>query len=346
MRRLIPALGLLALVLAAPLSAGPATKPRLLTRPPAQVGAQWSAVVAATRRPTVGARLGRRVLRVTVRRLRPARYRLRVVFPAPGRWTLFAGRNVLGTVVVRAAPARLTNALDVVVDADGSLLVADFSNRVFRIAGRRTMVVAGNGRGGRSGDGGPATRAAIGFPVEVAVDPRGGFGLVHDERWIRHVDRSGTIRTVAEFRQPTALAYDASGNLYVSELLGGVLRRDATTGSTTAYAGFQQPHGLAVAPDGSVYVADTFNNRVRKIAPDGAITTLADGLGQPNDVAVGPDGHIYAAVYTDNAVVRITPTGSVTTVARSVGPSSVAVAPDGTVYVTERDSAIVRQIRP
>jgi streptogramin lyase len=51
-------------------------------------------------------------------------------------------------------------------------------------------------------------------------------------------------------------------------------------------------------------------------------------------------------VYTDKAVVRITPAGSVTTVARAEGPSSVAVAPDGNVFFTERGRAAVRQIRP
>jgi DNA-binding beta-propeller fold protein YncE len=98
----------------------------------------------------------------------------------------------------------------------------------------------------------PAVRAAIGFPVEIAVAPRGGFGIVHGERWIRHVDPAGTITTVAQFQQPRALAYDSAGNLWVSELLGGVKRRDAATGAVTTYPGFNRPHGLAVAADGTV----------------------------------------------------------------------------------------------
>jgi sugar lactone lactonase YvrE len=135
----------------------------------------------------------------------------------------------------------------VVVETSGSLLVVDLSNRVFRLSRDRLSLVAGSGAAGPSGDGGPAVRAAIGFPVEAAIDPRGGFGIVHDERRIHHVDEAGTIRTVAEFQQPTALAYDAAGNLFVSELLGCVKRRDATTGAITEYAGFNRPHGLAVA---------------------------------------------------------------------------------------------------
>jgi DNA-binding beta-propeller fold protein YncE len=333
-----------AAVLSAPLAGAPAAKPRLVSNPSVQVGARWVGVATSSRRPVVTARLGRTSQRVAVRRLRPRRYQLRAVFRTAGRWALWAGRQRFGTVLVRPAPLRLTNPLDVVVEPRGSLIVADFSNRVFRLSGARVTLAAGTGRPGRSGDGGPATRAAIGFPVEVALDPRGGFGIVHDERWIRHVDPGGTIRTVAEFRQPTALAYDAAGNLWVSELLGGVVRRDAATGALTSYGGFNRPHGLAVAADGTVYVADTFNNRVQRISPGGTITTLAAGLNQPNDVALGPDGNIYAADFGTNSILRITPGGAVARIAGATAPSSVAVGADGTVYFTERGRAAIGRV--
>jgi NHL repeat len=334
---------------AAVLSASPngaaVAKPRLVANPAAQVGARWIGVVASPRPFAVTARLGRRVQPVSTRRLRPGRYQLRTVFAAPGRWSLSAGRHRLGTVLVRPAPLRLTNAADVVVEPGGTLLVADLSNRIFRQAGSRLSVVAGTGRAGRSGDGGPATRAAVGFPVEVAVDPRGGFGIVHDERWIRHVDARGTIRTVAEFVQPTALAYDAAGNLFVSELPGRVQRVDAVTGVRTAYTGFNQPHGLDVAADGAFYVCDTFNNRIQRIAADGTVTTLTVGLNVPVDLDVAPDGQIYVADFGGNRVLRITPAGAATAIPGDFrGTNSVAVGSDGAIYVTERGRATVRRI--
>ena len=296
-----------AAVLSGVVAASPAAKPRLVSNRPVETGARWIGVVSSTRRPVVTARLGRRTQAVTVRRLRPGRYQLRAVFRQAGRWALWAGKQRFGTVLVRQAPLRLTNAMDVVVEPSGSLLVSDFSDRVFRLDGARLALVAGNGRPGYAGDGGPAVRAAIGFPVEIAVDPRGGFAIVHGERWVRHVDPAGDISTVAEFQQPTALAYDSTGNLFVSELLGGVKRRDAATGAITTYTGFNQPHGLAVAPDGTVYVADTFNNRVQRISPSGGVTTLADGISQPNDVALGPDGNIYSTEWGNSRILRITP---------------------------------------
>ena len=333
-----------AAVLSGVVAGAPSAKPRLVANRPVETGARWIGVVAASRRPAVTARLGRRTQAVTVRRLRPGRFQLRAIFRQAGRWTLWDGRQQLGTVLVRQAPLRLTNAMDVVVEPSGSLLVADFSNRVFRLSGDRLTLVAGNGRPGRSGDNGPATQAAIGFPVEVAVDPRGGFGIVHDERWVRHVAPGGTIGTVAVFQQPTALAYDTAGNLWVSELLGGVVRRDAATGARTNYGGFNRPHGLAVAPDGTVYVADTFNNRVQRISPSGAVSTLADGISQPNDVALGPDGNVYSTEWGNSRIVRITPAGVVTRIADSPRPNSVAVGADGTVYVTEERRGAVRRI--
>lgn len=326
-------------------STGAPPKSRLLSSPPAQVGARWIGIVSSPRAPAVTARLGRRARQVTVRRLRPGRYTLRAVFPTAGRWTLWSGRERLGIVLVRPAPLRLTDAADVVVEPSGTLLVADLSNRIFRQDRGRLAVVAGNGRGGRSGDGGPALRAAVGFPVEVAVDPRGGFAIVHDERWIRRVDPRGTIRTVAEFVQPTALAYDTDGNLWVSELGGRVQRRDAATGRPTTYTGFDQPHGLDVGADGTVYVCDTFNDRVQRISPDGTVTTLASGLDAPVDLDVGPDGDVYVADSRGSRVLRVTPAGAVGQVAVGIaGTNSVAVAADGGVYVTERGRATVRRV--
>lgn len=135
-----------AAVLSAPLAGAPAAKPRLISSPAAQVGTRWTGMVAAANRPVVVARLRGSRQPVAVRRIRSGRYRLQAVFRAPGRWALTAGRQRLGSVLVRAAPLRLTNALDVVVEPTGSLLVADFSNRVFRLSDTRLTLVAGNGR--------------------------------------------------------------------------------------------------------------------------------------------------------------------------------------------------------
>jgi sugar lactone lactonase YvrE len=183
--------------------------------------------------------------------------------------------------------------------------------------------------------------------VEVALDAGGALGIVHGERWVRHVDRRGTIRTVGEFDQPTALAYDGAGDLWVSELGGRVVRRNRVTGARTAFEGFDQPHGLDVAADGTVYVCDTLNNRVRRISPTEEVSTLAAGLALPVDLDVGPDGNVYVADSNGARVIRITPQGSVSSVRNGlVGTQTVAVGADLSIYVAERGRPAITRIRP
>ena len=293
-------------------------------------------------------------------------FRGSVMVAKPGRWQVSVrvgrARFPAGAVTVRPA---LTNAMDVAVQPDGQLLVGDFDNYVFRGApGGRVTVVAGNGGQGASGDGGPATAAAVGFPVEVAVDPRGGFAIVSVERDIRHVAPDGTISTVASLEQPTAHAYDAAGNLFVSELGGRVRRIDAATGAVTTYAGvggegfggdggtataaqLNRPHGLVVDASGVLYFCDTFNNRIRRVEPaTQVITTVAAELGSPNDLALGPDGALYVSEFSNNRISRVTTAGAVSKVVDAPGTNSVAVDAQGRIYFTERTAPRVRRFDP
>jgi hypothetical protein len=117
-----------AAVLSGAVAGAPAAKPRLVSNRPVETGARWIGVVSASRRPVVTARFGRRSQTVTLRRFRSGRYQLRAIFRQAGRWALWAARQRFGSVLVRQASLRLTNAMDVVVEPSGSLLVSDFSD--------------------------------------------------------------------------------------------------------------------------------------------------------------------------------------------------------------------------
>jgi streptogramin lyase len=251
-----------------------------------------------------------------------------------------------GTAAGVARP-RLLGAFDVVVEPSGALLISDASNRVYRARGRTLTVVAGTGRFGRSGDGRPAVRANLGFPVEVAVDPRGGFGIVSEEAHIRLVGARGRITTLARgLAQPTALSFDARGNVYFSELGGRVGKIDRATRVVTTLAdGLSRPHGQVVVGN-TLYVCDTFANRL--VAVDlatRALTTVAEGFDQPNDVALAPDGSLVVSDWGNNRIARVRE-GRVTTVATLNRPNSVAAARSGTIYATEQVSPRVRAIDP
>jgi hypothetical protein len=139
---------------------------------------------------------------------------------------------------------------------DGSYLIADTgNNRVRRVSPSGIITtVAGTGSAAFTGDGGPATSAALSAPSDVAPLAGGGF-LIADtgNNRIRRVDLDGSIRTVAGAGTP---GFSGDGGPAGKALLNG-------------------PEGVAALADGSILIADAGNERVRLIGPDGTIRTLA-----------------------------------------------------------------------
>jgi tetratricopeptide (TPR) repeat protein/sugar lactone lactonase YvrE len=158
---------------------------------------------------------------------------------------------------------------------------------------------------------------------------------------------------------------------------------------TGSEARFYNPSSVAVDGSGNVYVADTANSTIRKITPDGVVTTFAgqvghpgpgdgtgngnsvtngDGTGstsqffEPQGVATDAKGNIYVADTRNDTIRKITPDGVVTTVAGVTGfnsyrdgpasaagffyPSTLAVDSTGTIYVCDAASMIIRRITP
>jgi sugar lactone lactonase YvrE len=226
---------------------------------------------------------------------------------------------------------RLRGTMDVAVARDGSLVIGDVSDRVFRWRAKKLTVAA-----------------SIRFPVEVAIDPRGGFAALNNETRIRRVDPRGRVTTLASgLAQVTALAFDADGNVYFSELAGRVRRLDRATGAITTLVGegLDRPHGLVVV-GGTLVVCDTFNNRLVGIdLAGGASRTYATGFDTPVDVESSRDGTLYVADYGNNRIARVVDSRGVT-VATGIGANGVAVGAGGTIYATERLLPRVRAINP
>src|SRR4051794_5873711 len=131
------------------------------------------------------------------------------------------------------------------------------------------ICLAGTGSLGWCGDGGPARKAKLAAPRDVAVAADGSLVVADTgNQVIRRIAADGTISTIAGF---------------------GV-RGPAVPRVSARRARFRNPAGVAVDRDGSVLVADTGNHALRRVGLTGVVTTIAGhGLTRPTDVAVLED---------------------------------------------------------
>ncbi len=267
-------------------------------------------------------------------------------------------------------------------DAQGNLYVADASNhRVRKIAPNGTITTfAGTGRSGLDGDGGPATQASLHSPTFLAFDAAGNLYIADSRNHkVRKVTPNGVISTVAgngkasfsgdggkavdaTLQQPTGLALDAAGNLYIADTDNNRIRKvEISDGTISTFAGngfpgfsgdggaatnasFNFPIGLAFDRNGQLFLSDAGNARIRRIATDGRISTVAgtgvfgfsgDGglasaarITDVYQMTFGPDGSLYFADGSNQRIRRIAPDNRISTVMGDrFGTSSEGVAP-------------------
>ena len=237
----------------------------------------------------------------------------------------------------------LTNhSLGGAVGRDGSRYIADtYNNRVRRIDARGTMTtVAGTGRFADTGDGGPATEAALAEPTGVDVGPDGTLFVLTSSGQVRAVEPNGTIRTLADlYPEPSRRATDTSfarldsfavgmdGTVYLAAATGlysterdGVLRPadlDPPLPTFAKYGPTIPPESgpMAMGPDGSLYLVP---NALLRAYPDGAVVPLLGG-GMDNRMADQPlENWSSPMEYTF----------------REGDPQGIEIGPDGTVYLS------------
>lgn len=235
--------------------------------------------------------------------------------------------------------------------------------------------IAGTGSAGGTYSTAPGSTATFNSPVGITLDPGGNLYVTESAgNRVRRLQFAGGDPTSSTNWRVMHLAGDLSGTAGLT----------GTTDGLGAIARFSNPTGIACDRSGILYVADTANHRIRQITPDGKVSTLAGGLSgdtpvaayadgpavsagapvarlsSPTAICVDSAGYVYVGDSFNVRIRRISPTGYVMTVAGTgaTGPkdgagnvaqfsglASLAVAPSGTIYIGEVNNNGVRLLQ-
>lgn len=226
-----------------------------------------------------------------------------------------------------ATDASLNQPYELAWDKAGNLFIVELGNHDVRRVDAKTQVIttiAGTGKAGFSGDGGPAKQAELNQPHSLAFDAAGDLYIcdIANHR-IRKIEmRSGTISTWSGTGQrttaadgspitgsplngPRALAFGTDGKCYLALREGNALllldpqantlRRVAGTGKKgfsgnggpALEATLSGPKCVCLDADGNVYLADTESHSIRYLDVKRGTIEVLVGNGRQGD---GPDG--------------------------------------------------------
>ena len=262
----------------------------------------------------------------------------------------FAGSGSVGSADGWSTTASFNLPTVVALDSYQNIFVVDRINNKIRKITPSGLVTTFAGSGGFGATDGPADTATFTYPDGAIFDSQNNL-YVSDQsiHKIRKITSDGTVSTlagtgafgdvdgagnVAQFYYPAGMAVDANDNLYVADYGNNKIRKITADGTVSTFAGtgvagsddgtvttaqFNGCTGVCVDATGNVYVADYYNNKIRKIDTQGNVTTVA-GTG-----AIGADD------------------GPASTASFHY-PAIVALAPDGTLFITDEENNKIRHI--
>ncbi len=201
--------------------------------------------------------------------------------------------------------------------------------------------LVGNGTQGYTGDSGPANQAQLALPGGIAFDSQGNMYIADSENNVVRKVSGGNITTfagtgtagysgdkgpatAAELFNPTGVAVDSKGNVYIADANNQVVRMVAPSGTITTFAGnnvagyegdtgaanqaeLNVPVAVAVDTANNVYIADANNNAIRVVNTSGVINTVGNTgsyLNHPDGVAVDAAGDLFVADTGNELVVE------------------------------------------
>lgn len=238
-------------------------------------------------------------------------------------------------------------------DHGGNLLVADTGNATLRKITPAGGVSTLAGVAGQAGYADGASSAAqFSAPLSLAVATNGSVYIADGGNHVIRVLSGGTVSTFAgnpqvwgsadgngtnaEFNAPCGLAFDSTGNLFVSDANNHTIRKITPAGTVSTFAGqagmdgsadgpgstarFCHPAQIAFDRHGNLLVADSFNDTLREITANGVVSTISGLTGASG----GADGLNGAGRYFN--------------------PYGLAFASDGSLRVADAYNQLIREV--
>jgi sugar lactone lactonase YvrE len=281
---------------------------------------------------------------------------------------IVAGQPVNGFKDAAGTTAQFDSPAGLAMDKNGNFYVADKLNCRIRKITPAGVVSTFAGKGYGSADG-PANVAEFNQPTGLAIDAAGNLYVADAmNNKIRKISPAGEVSTLAgsglqgagdgpgataTFYNPTGVAVDAAGNVFVADRNNAILRKITPDGMVSTYSGsrnnwgsldgpvsqatYTKPYCLTIDKQGNMFVTDGDNNSVRVINPQQTITTLGHFFG-PRGVGADAAGNLYITT-DDRNVQKMSPSGKITIESSLYAtPEGILVAPNGTVYFNDNNS--------
>jgi sugar lactone lactonase YvrE len=294
---------------------------------------------------------------------------IRQITPSGQVSTIAGYAGVSGSVNATGTNASFFHPLGLAVDSATNIYVADYGNHLIRKITPAHVVSTLAGSAGAFGFTNASGTAALFYePEGVAVDSSGNVYVADTgNALIRLITSAGVVSTFAGypgslgstdgtgtnalFYQPTAIAINNAGTLFVADGFNNTLRQISPAGTVLTVAGmagssgsvdgngssarFWNPQGVAASSSGTVYVADTANSTIRAVSTSYNVSTFAGSpsagsangsqlnsrFDNPRNVAADTSSNLYVADTQNNVIRKITPLGVVSILAGTPGIS-------------------------
>jgi DNA-binding beta-propeller fold protein YncE len=264
-----------------------------------------------------------------------------------------------------AARALLNQPFHCDLDGKGKLYIADAFNHCIRRVDLKTAVittVAGTGKKGYTGDGGPAVKATFNEPYAVVADANGDLYVVDRlNACVRKVDgKTGVVTTAAgtgkpgysgdggpgnkaQLREPNDCCLDGKGGLLIADVSDWRIRRlDLKTGAISTFAGSGRFKGRLTRE------AKGDGGPARKAILHGARAVCVDGRG--NTFICEREGNSVRKVNAEGVITTLAGTGAEgyedgpANKARFRGPKGIRCDKSGNVFVVDTENHAIRKI--